>query len=276
MLSTKFDNFALIIGAMKSGTTTLFHYLAQHPEISRSTPKEPNFFACDTNFSKGMDWYRDLWKFDSNVHKIALEASTHYTKTPHFPNAARKIASVAANFKFIYILRNPIERIESQYTHGLSAKWKKIDKPLSQGVHPNAINNSRYAQQIAEYYKRFSSDSILLIDFEDIKKNPIELLPIVCNFLEVDPNFKFQFKKPSNQSKEKFIDGPMWNSVEPVAQFLPKPHRNQLRSFLGEKITEKVSLSDGQREFVLSELKDDLLKLNLEYGFDISKWGLNL
>ena len=51
------SNFALIIGAMKSGTTSLFHLLAQHPEIAAASVKEPNYFSSDDVYSKGWDWY---------------------------------------------------------------------------------------------------------------------------------------------------------------------------------------------------------------------------
>ena len=112
-MSTNIDNFALIIGAMKAGTTSLFKYLSQHPEICACQEKEPNFFASDINWSKGLDWYQNLWKWNQDLHKIALEASTFYTRLPE-ANAAERIAQIKAKFKFIYILRNPVERIESQ------------------------------------------------------------------------------------------------------------------------------------------------------------------
>lgn len=275
MLPTKIENFALIIGSMKSGTTTLFDYLAQHPEVAHSSPKEPNFFSCDDNFSRGMEWYESLWNFEPSTHKIALEGSTHYTKMPHFPNAAQRIASVEASFKFIYILRDPLERIESQYTHGLTRNWKSVNKNLSDRVHPNAINNSRYATQIEEYYKRFPPESILMLDFQDLKKKPLELLVKVCSFLEVDSKFEFTLIEPRNQSKDKVVDGPMWDSVKPVVELLPARYKNRVRRLLSKRVNKREKLSDEQREFVLRELKDDLLKLSSEYNFDISNWSMN-
>lgn len=116
-MNMKIKNFALIIGAMKCGTTSLYNYLAQHPEISACTYKEPSFFSTESNWSKGFEWYYDLWNWDKNRHKIALEASTSYTRIHEYSNAAEKIAAVDKNFKFIYIMRNPIKRIESHYTY---------------------------------------------------------------------------------------------------------------------------------------------------------------
>ena len=91
------DNFALIIGAAKSGTTSLFYYLAEHPEISSCSIKEPNFFTDDEKLSKGWGWYQNLWTWDSEIHKIAMEASTSYTKIPYFPNAAERIVKMPAS-----------------------------------------------------------------------------------------------------------------------------------------------------------------------------------
>ncbi len=73
--------FGLIIGAMKSGTTSLFELLAQHPQISASAEKEPSFFNRDSDDD---EWrrYTDLWRWDPSRHLIALEASTSYSKSP--------------------------------------------------------------------------------------------------------------------------------------------------------------------------------------------------
>jgi hypothetical protein len=62
----------IIIGAMKSGTSSLHHYLRQHPEICMSSAKEPNFFIEAGNFSKGLDWYRSMF---ADHTKICGEAS---------------------------------------------------------------------------------------------------------------------------------------------------------------------------------------------------------
>ena len=120
-------NFALIIGSMKSGTTSLFNYLSQHPEIAGSIVKEPNFFSYNERWEQGWEWYMQQWaNWNPNVHKIALEATINYTKYPVYPNAAARINQVSdrANFKFVYVLRNPIERIESQYTYDLSTIYR--------------------------------------------------------------------------------------------------------------------------------------------------------
>ena len=172
------NNFVLIIGAMKCGTTSLFAYLAQHPQIAACRKKETFFFSANGCWNRGFDWYQSLWDWNPDSHKIALEASVDYTRIPSYPNAAERIATLSdrANFKFIYILRNPLERIESHYTHGLAQNWESTQNPLTEEIHPELIEASQYGRQIKEYYQRFPSENILLVNFKDLKKEPFNLL----------------------------------------------------------------------------------------------------
>jgi hypothetical protein len=164
-------DFILIIGAMKCGTSSLFHNLAEHPQVCYCMPKkEPNFFASDADWSKGVDWYLKNWQFDLSKHKVALEASTDYTKVPVFPNAASRIENLQKSFnglrfKFIYIMRDPIERIESHIAHERLEGWKHASKNVRFGLHQHLIDISSYYKQISEYYKRFNREEILLLNF---------------------------------------------------------------------------------------------------------------
>lgn len=273
------NNFLLIVGAMKCGTTSLFYYLSEHPSICPCSQKEPNFFANDQNWSKGFSWYQSLWDFEPSKHLVAMESSTHYTKMPDFPNASERISKVGqnVNFKFIYVMRDPIERIESQYTHGLQKNWPSTQQPVEQGISKHSLELSKYAKQIDEYYKRFSSEDILLLNFEDLKLDPLGLLKNVCLFLNIDDSFQFaRTNKVTNISTEKIIDSPVWTAIEPIAQYWPWRLRKSVRSTLGKKVGDKVKLSDGQKAFVLNELNDDLYKLKFSYGIDISRWGIEI
>lgn len=116
-------NYIFIVGSMKSGTTSLFSYLEQHPQIAASRDKEPCFFSRSDIFAKGYNWYESLWDWNPASHKIAMEGSTSYTRIPTYSNAAEEIqrfqSRTNSSIKFIYIVRHPIERIESHYTLSL-------------------------------------------------------------------------------------------------------------------------------------------------------------
>ena len=279
------DNFALIIGAMKCGTTSLFSYLAQHPMISAYSKKEAFFFSGNRRWSRGFGWYQNLWDWDSRVHKVALEASVDYTRIPTFPNAAERISTLKgqANFKFIYLMRNPLDRIESHYTHGRAAGWAATDKPLSEKIDSELIAPSQYARQIEEYYQRFPSESILLLNFKDLKADPLNLVKKVCRFLEIDPDFEFQgLEQVHNANQQRIADERLWRSLRRIkplrsaARRLSKQQKQRIYRLFGRKLEDNIKLSPEQRNFVLQELREDLRKLSLEYGVDVHRWGIEL
>ena len=103
------DAYAIIIGSMKCGTTTLYSYLQGHPQICPSITKEPAFFTKNHPHAIQVDNYSDLWSYNESVHKYALEASTGYTKYPSEPNVAKNIYNYGIRPKFIYIIRNPFD-----------------------------------------------------------------------------------------------------------------------------------------------------------------------
>ena len=281
------DNFALIIGAMKCGTTSLFSYLAQHPQISPCSEKEPNFFSKDLNWSKGFEWYQDLWDWDSTKHKFALEASVNYTKLHKYIATTDRILSLekqGINFKFIYIMRNPLDRIESHYNHGQAMSWKSTLKPISEGIDLHLIETSRYAKQIEIYYQKFSADSILLLNFDDLKADPENIITKVCQFLDIDSNYKFEgIDTIHNANKQRIVYANSWRSLRKnkllrsLAQLVPATPKEMVRDrFFSSQIEDKIKLSSEQRSLILSQLKEDLQKLNSEYGVDVSSWGIEI
>jgi hypothetical protein len=291
-MNSEIKNFALIIGAMKCGTTSLFEYLSEHPEISPCSNKEYNFFANNKNYSKGFDYYKSLWNWNSSLHKIALQAPTSHTRITHLDNvnAAENIAKIKAktnvNFKFIYIMRNPIDRIESHYIHGYIWKFEEAMKPLSQEINSEIIDTSRYAMQIEEYYKRFARDNILLLNFDDLKNDKPNLLKKVCEFLSVDSNYQFQtshiIHNSNNQRTQ--INIPGWYLIrrtklmQSIVNIISDEARQKFHDFFGYKphIQNNIKLSSDQRQYILNQLQSDLQKLNLDYGFDVSRWGIKI
>lgn len=260
------DSFGLIIGAMKSGTSSLFRHLGRHPEVCKSTEKEPNFFADDAHFGEGLGWYLRRWPtFDPGRHKIAIEASTHYTKLPAFPNAAERMAALRGTpaghgirLRFIYIMREPIARIESHLAHARDESWE-VARPLADGgIHPQILAVGRYAMQLDEYRKRFPPEDLLLLDFEDLVDRPAELMPRVCRFLGVDADFRFEGL------------GRAYNTAGDRARRRTLPER--ARRLVHGEPPASVRLDDRQRALVYAAIGDDLRRLPRDYAFDISRW----
>lgn len=184
----------IIIGAAKAGTTTLYEYLLRHPQVYMSTPKEPEFFARDENYAKGIEWYADLFK-EADAQKICGEASTIYTRYPVFPKSPERIAQVMADVKLIYIMRHPVDRAYSHYVQriktGQNTKTKlEVTQTFEQAIDAQKdlfIDSSNYIKQIEHYLQCFSRDCFLFLLMEDLLENPAETLSKVCNFIGVDP-----------------------------------------------------------------------------------------
>ncbi|MBE9039583.1 sulfotransferase [Oscillatoriales cyanobacterium LEGE 11467] len=268
------NNFLLILGAMKCGTTSLFHYLSEHPQISPATNKEPHFFSEDRNLAKGMTWYRSLWDWKPQ-HIIAMEASTTYTMSPKYPNVPERIAQVKdAEFRFIYIMRHPFKRIESHMRHLLSGGHQKTAEIIEEH-----LAFSEYAKQLDAYTKIFGKDRIYMLLLEDLTKNPKGELQKICQFLQIDPNFQFQNLQLILNSNKTLNLHPALRklykmpAVKSVSRLVPTQFRQKLYKPLSRKNSYEVKLSDRDKAFILQRLQPDLDRLETEYGIDIrSKW----
>lgn len=179
--------FCIIIGAMKCGTSTLFDLLAQHPSIVPSKEKEPGFFSFPHVYKRGFDWYLSLWdhsKCEKVQYSVLLEASTHYTKSPDIPSGAFLMAGHLKDPLFIYIVRDPIQRIESQADYDLMrgrlfSRVKYTDEHL--------LNVTSYMQQLKPYIEEFGRESILVLNFSDLISEPDNILRKIAVFLNIDP-----------------------------------------------------------------------------------------
>lgn len=276
--------FALIIGAMKSGTTSLFEILGQHPQICSSRLKEPDYFADDQEI-KSCKNYIGLWDWKDDSHVIALESSVAYTKAPFISGVPERIfKSGLGEFRFIYMLRNPLSRIESQVRHGLFAGW---GKSLDEGISEDLINFSRYAMQIDNYLKYFSKDDMILITLEEFKLNPQAVMTGICDFLGVDEKFKFSKLEEPRNSGEFFntSSGVSRITQSRIGQFLAhkilsQKSKNWLRHIIARRSKEREAksnmgrwqLNSEERAFIWDQLADNLRRLESDFGIDIQDY----
>ena len=279
------QNFALIIGAMKCGTTSLFDYLSQHPEISPCKQKEPHFFSKSRNFEKGFTYYRNLWNWNPNNHKFALEATPGYTKVTHedTAHAAENIKQTQVKyhlrFKFIYLMRDPWERIESQCIH--NALESDISEIQISKVDQKIIDASKYALQIKEFYDRFPAEDILLLNFNDLKTDPQTLLREVCLFLDIDPSFDFSGTRTVHNSRNrKVVQIPAWKKIRKIAlmrylnNIVTYEQKDFFKSIFGKKKDLHCNISHELKEKIIDELKEDVMNLQNNYGFNIEHWNV--
>lgn len=172
----------IIIGAMKSATSTLHMQLALQPGIFMSTPKEPNYFSDDKNYARGKQWYESL--FDGALPTdICGESSTHYTKLPDYPLTIERMADGLKEPKLIYVIRHPVDRLISHYIHQWSQNVINCDINEAIDKYEELTAYSCYARQLAPYFEKFGQISILPIFTEQIRHNPQQQLENVAEFI---------------------------------------------------------------------------------------------
>lgn len=286
--------FAIIIGAMKSGTSSLFNNLAEHPQICPSKVKEPGFFAIDAEWHRGLSWYGRLWRFDPARHAYALEASTEYSVAPRFPETVERMASLGgSDFKLIYVMRHPLRRIESHARQAAFTGWTTTSKKPSaedgfalHRDHPSygrAVNISRYADQLDRYLTRFSRDQLCLLTFEELRDTPEKVLDRVCSFLEIEP-FDFTTTQRVHNPSRDYAPHPLWARLmrkrsfkRAVTQLIPAAVRNRLRKIGSRPLETRFHLSAAEEAAILDELRPDLRRLKDDYGVDVEGvWGISL
>lgn len=188
----------LVIGAMKAGTSSLHRYLAAHPQVFMSTPKELNFFVAERNWTRGLDWYRSHF-VNAPADAVAGESSPSYSMYPLFDGVPQRIAEVLPGARLVYVLRDPIERIRSHYlaTHYLQRRnpdyaddpIQREHLPIERAVVERDIyvQTSSYALQIERYLEHFPRDRILAVTTGALKARRADVLKRVFRFLGVDP-----------------------------------------------------------------------------------------
>jgi hypothetical protein len=172
----------LIIGAMKSGTSTLAAQLSEQAGIFMTTPKEPNFFSDDDVYAQGLPWYAAL--FDAaEPGDIKGEASTHYTKRPTYPETLARAQAVLEAPRLIYMIRNPVERAVSHFIHEWSQGVMSDDMTAEFARAPEIIDYGRYAMQIRPWIDAYGVDAIHLTSLEAMQADPQGVLSEVAAFI---------------------------------------------------------------------------------------------
>lgn len=160
-----------VIGAARSGTTSIYRALSSHPKIFQSDIKEPRFF--NTNWSKGWGYYRSVFK-GAAPDQLCGDYSPSYSNSPDATNpAARRIASHYPNARILYMVRNPIECAISNWR--MTAEIEKQEIPfretLSNSWQSMILNRTMYYQQFSLYRDVLPEAQILIVPLELARAN---------------------------------------------------------------------------------------------------------
>jgi hypothetical protein len=173
------------IGTAKSGTTWLHELLKEHPKIYMPEKrKEINFFNIDDNYDKGLSWYESFFpNFETaKQYKAIGEFTPRYLNQPE--KCAKRIASIKSIEKLILMIRNPINRVYSQYAHAVRAGYNKGFKDFLSD-RPWVIKHSFYGRNLEPFLEFYTGSQICCLVFEECITNLDFTKNKIANFLEV-------------------------------------------------------------------------------------------
>jgi hypothetical protein len=199
----------IVIGAMKSATTTLHEQFARQPGIFMSRPKEPNFFSNDENYARGWGWYGSLFR-PAGLDDLRGESSTHYTKLPTHPRTVDRMVRDLPRLKLIYVMRHPIDRLISQYVHEVTAGRVTVGLREALGRHPELIDYSRYSMQLQPFLDAYGFNGVLPVFFSRLVTHSQAELERIGRFLGHEGRLRWdEDLGPQNQGSERLRPSPV-------------------------------------------------------------------
>jgi hypothetical protein len=286
-------------GAMKSGTSSLWGYLNQHPDIFMSAIKEPGFWVDDNQFPH-FEPYKALFKNGKN-HLYRGDASAVYMTFDHF---TERIKAFTPDVKFIFILRNPVDRAWSHYwflkgigfakapfrDSFLKSRDEKLDYSrykITNGVQ-YYYSFGLYGQWLNRFFKAFDAGNILIIETEDLKKNPLQTmntcfqfldLPLMDSIVEQHLNPTVLLRNPDKYHKNlNYLYG-----KNPVKTFLKKIIPTSMGQMIRRKVTRQLfttnktemsypEMTEAERAWLASFYQDDITLLKELTGLSFYRW----
>jgi hypothetical protein len=288
----------LVIGAEKCGTTALYHYLRQHPQIYMSPAKETGFFGAEgkrpgsrapghlpTKHINNIDDYRALFRGVSSERAIG-EASPYYI---YSTRALARIHHYIPSAKLIAILRNPVERAYSNYLH---AVWLGRE-PLTDFTQALSQEEARiqsgweglfhyqqkglYYRQLRRYFDKFDEGQIRVYLQDDLNDDPIHVMKNIFRFLSVDDEFSPDVSVRHNVSgipKYKVLHTLVTELNRPsLKKLLPVGLVHRLREPIRNRILTKApQLPLEARRDLIEVYREDIYNLQNLIQRDLSDW----
>lgn len=268
----------MIIGAQKCGTTSLARQLAAHPQICFCQIKEPGFFNTTEDWRASVAEYHAL--YDPEPGQICGEASTMYTFLPEWRGTHRRLHDYNPDLKLIYIMRQPVERIISNYSHRLVRKTVAEPPETAVFADPAYLNRTRYSVQIKPYLELFPRENVLFLIFEEYVADQKKTLRQIADFLQMDPQAypaTLQTKAAHKSVGESHLTPWMkrvkaFAPVQAILPLAPTAVRGVVRNYLGNKLEEKPQFSPELKQLLWRFLEDDVRNIEAIIGRRLDIW----
>ncbi len=287
---------AIIIGAGRSGTTTLYKYLENHKDVCFSSIKEIHYFSLEDLYNRGEKYYHSFWQHH-NKEKVLLAADTYLLIDKKAPKRA---AAYNPNMKIIVMLRNPAERTWSSFLYAKNNGYIPEKTTLEDAVNEeqrhiahsdirvqnNLCNlwQSMYFEHISYWLQFFPLKNFLFLQTSELKHNKEKLLSRLADFLEIEEfasNSDAIIANKSTGVKSKTLQQFLLNRNNPIRKLLrnilpPKAKQKILHSGISEKLlalnrkeTEKIPLSEDKKKYLDKLLENDTRQLEEHFGISL-------
>jgi hypothetical protein len=288
----------LIIGVQKAGTTSIYNYLKQHPQVYMSPVKETGFFErdweqepVDTQRRKKngiVTWnqYQALFSQATDKHLALGEASPNYMF--HYRLAAEQIQRRLPNAKLIAILRNPVQRACSDYLMNMRDAIGKqtplAEQVRSRGDSSYVLLKGKYYEQLKHFINVFGRSQVDILLHDDLKQDSQKFMRTIYQSIGVNPAFvantskKAQTAKvPKNQTLNRLLktQNPIRTVATGIMQIVPSEIRHQLRDrliSLNSQDKNRAQFTEEDITLLQRYYREDILKLQDLLQRDLSAW----
>jgi hypothetical protein len=270
----------LIIGAPKTGTTSLHRYLAAHPEIFMAETKELNFFIEEFNWSLGTEWYMHHFAAAGEATAVG-EASPRYTQHPYHLGVAERVAAVLPVARLVYVVRNPLEQMLSHHRDRL--RWASEREPADKALLKNPIylETAKYGSQAERFLACFPPERFHVVISEELRHPETRLATLakILRFLEVDDTWVSDaFSREHNVGLarrrwlfQRLAAQPGWGAL---ANATPEWLKRPVRPIIHRGTSPESELSDAVARELKSRLSEDIAGLREIVGPEFDGWGI--
>lgn len=270
----------LVVGVNKAGTTSLWHYLSQHPQIHMSEVKETNFFVSEVATPSKvavdqLDDYKELFS-DGKEKQERGEISPAYL-TFH-ETAIPNISEVVPDCNIIIVLRNPIERVHSGYYH--KVRDGNEHRSFSEAI-DDYKDKGFDADGIRHYVDHFGEDQVKILFFDDLKNDLESFLFDIYDFLDVE-NVLPEDLTIANKSGD--VKSPLLRNFLRSGSFfaravkfpfriIPDQWRYGIKQQLMQlNMNEKEKMEEPEKAFLTDYYRDEIAELETLTGRDLESW----
>jgi len=274
----------LIIGAQKCGTTSLHAYLDLHPDVHMAPEKELDFFIADRGWRNGPEWYARRFRDDAAVRG---EASPNYSAWPVWEHVPERAASLVPDAYLVYLVRDPVDRIESHYLQRrlqdgergpIEAVIGDVDDPYNLFV-----ARSRYATQLERWLEHYPQERVLVLGAEELRDHRNETVSAVLAHVGLEDRLdpaELDAEHHRSGDKAELAHGAARlraSAVGRVIEVIPPrvraPVTQRLRAALSHTV-ERQELPSDLRERLVELLAPEAERLRALTGRRFEGWSL--